>query len=413
MGKAFQRMAMLLSICLSAGENELTWLSREVWGSEGTDSSVVAQVLSWPFVEETGDGYRILPAFGAALARLFQRADPEAFVRAHSIMAEHERLAMERAQSIQDSTDFLDGWFARGRLAYYLAGVHPDESSYEFGHAFEESMSLDANITRIWLSTLVIRQRHLLEDHLRVVNFFFGFRAYTAYRIDEAKSYFDKVLEDDALDLYRAIALHLSALTVKEISDRLRPLRDSIELSHKLNLTQNEIMARNSLAAAYLTIGSKVPVTAERRQHLEEAVSLAEENLAASALISDKSYRAVCLSMHATTVWNTALLTKGDLRQLYDGVIEELTESIAAADQSYQNETALITLNQRASVNRDYGNYGDAIEDIKEAIERLSYGVESIRIKSRLGKTAGSLLKNVPSKLRPDVQEVLDELDHL
>lgn len=414
MSEAFQRIAMLLSVCLSVTEDELAWLAREVWGYEDTDSGVVAQVLSWPFVEETGDGYRTLPVIGVALARQFQQADPEAFAKAHSIMANRERAAIEGAQSPDEPQDFLDSWFARGRLAFYLAGVHPSESSYEFGHAFEESMSLDAYTTRVWLSTLVVRQRHLLADHLRVVNFFFGFRAYTASRLDEARYYFDQVLSDGTADLYRAIALHLSALITKAIPDRLMPLRESVELSRKLKLTQNEIMARNSLAAANMAIGRRsTPVTAEGRQYLEEAVRLSQENLARTPRVNDKSYLGVCLAMHATAVWNEALATKSDLRRVYDGVVEELTESIAAWDQSYQKENALLTLNQRASVNRDYGDYATAIEDLREAIVRLSYGFVSPGIKSRIGKTAGSLLRSAPVKLRSDVQSLLDELDNL
>jgi tetratricopeptide (TPR) repeat protein len=414
MSEAFQRFAMLLSICLSVTETELSWLAEEVWGHSDTGHAVIDQVFSWPFVEETGDGYRILPVVGVALARQFQQVDPDAFMKAHRLMADREREAMERTHSVDEVDDFLDGWFARGRLAFYLAGVHPDESSYEFGHAFEESMSLDARTTRIWLSTLVIRQQHLLADHLRVVYFFLGFRAYTANHLQEAKSYFDEVLDDDTSDVYRAISLHLSAQIIKVPQDRLKLLRESIDLSRKLELVQNEIMARNSLAAANVVIANSARRdTSESRQLFGEAVRLAEENLTVSRRIDDKSYLSVCLAMHATSVWDATLDMKGDLREVYDGVIKELNESIAAADRSRQVDVALRALNKRASVNRDYGDYQAAIDDLREATARLGYGFESSQLKVRIAKTAGSLRRGVPLKLRSEVENVLAELNNL
>jgi tetratricopeptide (TPR) repeat protein len=414
MPSALQRAAMLLSVCLAASEDELSVLAQEVWHEESSFTAI-SDLFGWPFIEERGDGYRVLPALAIPLARRFRQTEPKAFIEAHRIMADRERMQMERARMSEDVDTFLDAWYARGRLAFYLAGVRPDEAADEFGHAFEETLSLSPYETRIWLSTLVLRQRDLLTDYSRVVDFFSGFRAYTAHRITEANESFQRVLAaTDARDVYRAIALHLCALTVKAPTVGASLLVESIGLSRELGLIQNEVMARNSLAATYLSMSNRlsrdVQGVNERDIYSDLAYQAADENLNIARNSGDKSLLPYCLAMHATTSWIRARRRGSISEQVYNRAIDELSESISIADQLGQPETALRSLNQRATIHREYGDYNSTIADMKEAVDRLGYDNYLLDIRQRLGKTLGSLIRVVPVKQRKIVYALLDDI---
>jgi tetratricopeptide (TPR) repeat protein len=409
-----QRAAMLLSVCLAASEDELSALAQEVWHEENS-SAAISDLFGWPFIEERGDGYRVLPMLATSVARRFRQTEPEAFTEAHRILADRERMQMEHARLSEDMDTFLDTWYARGRLAFYLAGVRPDEAVAEFGHAFEETLSLSPYDTRIWLSTLVLRQRDLLSDYSRVVEFFSGFRAYTAHRINEARESFQRVLAaTDARDIYRAIALHLCALTVKAPTVGASLLVESIGLSRELELIQNEVMARNSLAATYLSMSNRlsrdVQGVNERDIYSDLAYQAAVENLNVARNSGDKSLLPYCLAMHAITSWIRAARRGSISEQVYNRAIDELSESIGVADQLGQPETALRSLNRRATIHRDYGDYDSSIADMREAVGRLGYDDYLLDIRQRLGKTLRSLIRVVPKKQQKIVYALLDDL---
>ncbi|MGP3952727.1 hypothetical protein [Streptomyces sp. 7N604] len=418
-GAVYGKVAMVLGICLSADREDLLELAGELWSGENSEpeepeelEAAVDSLLKAPFVEETASGWRINESLAPRLAARFMRDDEDVFRRAHRILAERETRAISELELLdqQDDDTFaqMERWFVQSRLAFYLAGVHAGESAQKFGEAFESAPYRDLSAARMWLSTLALRQAPLLEEHARVIEFFQGFRAYVAGRRDEAALHFSTVIQDDITDLYQAIALHLHAMCAGDAASRIEKLNKSIQVSEQLGLRENEIMARNSLVSAHFSQANKMngggKLTAARN-HLRRAQELADVNRAQARLMRDEAYRIYTLTQYARAAWLLAAGVDGkaadsaSARAVLPDVLDELAEAITISDRVGLSESALRSINQRASVLRDVGRTEEAVDELESSLHRIGPLTSSLPLRG-LAKTAGSMKRNAS----PDVK---------
>jgi tetratricopeptide (TPR) repeat protein len=430
---AFRHATFVLAVCLAASPEDLQSLIVQVWpGDEGGAGEAVKELLATSFVEETEAGWRINVALAPLLARSFLGEDEPAFLHAHTVLADREREALRRLErhrlereaphrsgEIENSGNEIDGWFAQGRLAFYLVGVQADEAVNQFGLTFESAPRQQLNIARMWLSLLVLRQAQFLGDYARVVAFFQGFRAYVSNRRDVARDYFDTTISDSQEDLYKAIALHLYAMCAEEPEDRIDDLAESVELSERLGLTENGIMARNSLCSALLsraTSLAKAGQHAEATRDLQLALELAETNVQRSSGIQFKEYLAYTIGQRAIVQWaivagiGRASARGTDARNKYPSVLDELRQAVGIAESAGLSDSVLYYINRIAGVLRDVGKAGEALEELESAVPRVTSVADPVQVR-RLGETARSLDKYLPRNLKPRLKRLLTALN--
>ncbi|MEU3889438.1 hypothetical protein [Streptomyces sp. NPDC029041] len=426
-GALYGKIAMLLSVCLATSKQELKELAATIWDDDPSDlADAVEQVLEAPYVEETASGWRMIESLAPHLARRFLSDDEESFRMAHETLVERENRALRELESLESSAtddEFddraqIESWFSQSRLAFYLAGVHSDQSAVKFGEAFESAPSRDIGAARMWLSTLVFRQEPLLGDQVRVILFFRGFRAYVSGQRNEAKRHFADIIRDDVGDIYEAIALHLHATSVDPVS-RISELQKSVTLSEQLAMLENEIMARNSLVSAYFARANKLmkskgeKLRSLARKDLEQALSLAELNRQRASHMRDRSYQIYTLTQHATAVWLVVQNKFGDAtaaqREVQE-VLDELSQARTIADSAGMVEPSLIARNQRASVLRDVHRVSEALDELESAIQLIGPVTEK-GIVRRLAKTSGSLLRDASNQDKRRITDLLNQFD--
>jgi len=380
--QGYRRAAMALSVCLASHREGLHDLVAQLWPDDReTVSAAVDKVLLAPFVEETSAGWRINSDFAVPFVQHFMEEDQGAFQQAHEILASREREAMSELGSAAPDVLEMERWFVQSRLAFYLAGVHADESVEQFGLAFESAPQREQTPARLWLSTLVFRQRPLIGTHIRVIAFFEGFRAYVAGQRSEALSHLNDVIAGDHEDLYQAIGLHLYAICLYKPSDRIHDLTKSVELSERLGLSENSIMARNSLVVAHFAMANELRRSGQgslSQRHLRLAERLSKLNLQQALGTSVRGYQAYALTEHAAVQWALVAGTDGrggmtpGAQKLLPVVIGELSDAISVADSQGMSDTALYIINQRASKLRDGGRVTEALSELENAAQRIS-----------------------------------------
>ena len=376
------RCGFILALSINIASNELSSVVNEIWPETTLTETEVNSLSEWPFVLTGDSGWSMLPPVSAVLSLRLEQSDPLLFTRVHEHLADRE--------ASRTGVDELESWFIGGRTAYYLAGVDPAVSATRFGEAFEEAPVVDRTSCRIWLARLVNRQSHLLGENSRVVSFFKGFQHYIEGNYRMAAAQFDLVLAADDADMYRAIALHLRALSGRSRNaDYVATmLSRSVELSAQLGLGVNEVMARNSLIWLFV----------RRQFSLEDILDLAELNVRRSRELEDKNLLGWCIRTNAVVRWLNYVGYSRDrvseeARAALPELLGDLSEALALSEATDDPETVLFTLNDRASMFCDVGDIENAYIELETALEKAtSLGIPS-RVLTGLGKTSGRAAK--------------------
>ena len=399
--KSVLRAAWVLSTVLAVEAAVLVELLGELWPDDEHHEQALVELLDWPMVERTTDGYRLTDASVGAFRSSFAEADPVRFRRVHELLAaleEREELAAEPEE----------GWFIRGRVAYYLAGYDPDSAMQAFGKSFSTPPVMERSKARMWLSWLAVRQESLMPGSQREISFYRGFRAYVLGSRVEARREFDSVIGRGDADVYEAMASHFAGLLRRrdQPDEGISLLQESVRQSHELDLTENEIMARQSLVAAL--------TARQATSDLGEANALAKLNLSEAVQTDDEYLIFWCRKSAALTRW--LFLTDGGAHvtgAAHSAASEIVAELRSVAEDALYGdpETALLAENDAAIVWRDLGDYQEALNEITAAIGQASTVDVRIPTLVRLAKTTGSLLPAAPPALRPAIREALDWLN--
>jgi hypothetical protein len=387
-----KRLVWLLSVGLGLTEAEIGTLLPQIWPDE---SSAVAidnsrLIASWPFVESTSESLRIAAGLEPLLAADFLKGDPEHFQIAHEVLAAHE-------ESLEEADDEVEGWYSRGRIAYYLAGTNPDRSVGEFGNAFARPPILDRFSCRMWLTTLVDHQSYLLADHQRELAFFRGFRLYTSGRTRAALEQFEAVVADDVVDTYGAIARHLGGVI---LLGRNPPLgfawiQLSLDMSRDLHIAENEVMARNTLIWALVRRAQEQ--VNDPGPDLDRARQLAVENSKVARATQDRSLIAWSTRSEAAVVWlsltrmrtHSSGASTADRTRLLNLLHQSQELSWAIGD----FETAGFAANDAASILRDSGELDRGLDELESFLFRLGDLRGPFSVLRNMAKTTGSIIR--------------------
>lgn len=402
------RAILLLSVCLDAAPEVLASLAGLIWGDGARGAQVaVWQLTDSPLVEVVAEGIRVTPEVGPVLALHFQSTDPEAFYQAHQHLVHVEEERFTREMASEDEWVQQDAWLARSRQAFYLSPLAPASAADEFGTAFATAPVGDAQAARMWLSTLVLRQESWFGPQARLLAFFHGFRAYVAGDRVRARREFEAVLADGLEDRYQAIAGHLFALCLP-LQKRLPHLQTSIALSRTTGLVENELMARNSQITTHLALAVRADARNQPdvvAQELAAGLVAADAAIDSTVVVWDKRLAGILHGSHARALWHSVAGLHGrDARskaaiEALPLVLGEYREALVGSDLADSAPESLLILNQIASVNRDVGQYAEALAALEEALDRRTPWNDAAVIE-RLRKTARSLRRRVPRALR-------------
>jgi hypothetical protein len=407
-----QSVGLLLSVALTVPRSTVEDIAGSIWPQDGAPRQGLEDILTWPFVIAADNDLTMLESVALPLATHFREHHPDEFRAAHGSLADFER-------SREDSADPRTSWFARSRTTFYVAAIDPDLGGERFGEAFEEAPSLDRTASRLWLSDLVMRQGPFM-DRVRVASFFRGFRNYIGGDWEVAADAFDSVIGTTEQDLYRAIALHLRAVVSKKEADQsvIDLLSESVQLSSRLGLPVNEVMARHSLAWVYVR-KARSGSRAESQHQLGTAVELAERSVQQSVEIGDKYLVSWCNKSVAQMRWMAFVGPKHDREppaaavEAAPGLIADLSEALSIADAADEVESALLTLNEIASIHRDLGQVEDALWELADARERASSLVVAPGVVRKLRQTAQSVARIADPQQRQVANELEAALEQL
>ncbi len=375
---AIVRGGLALSLSVTIEPDQLQALVRRLWPDTALTEVELSELIDWPFVIAGQSGWSMLQPMARVLSTYFRDADQVLFTSAHELLA-----SMEKSRTPSDE---LDDWFISGRTAYYLAGVDPTVSAGQFGEVFEHAPVVDRTSCRVWLAGLVDRQSHLLGDTSRTVSFFRGFRHYVSGNRRAAAREFTRVLAGEDADIYRAISLHLGALSIRSqmAENVVDMIRQSVELSEKLRLGVNEVMARQSLIWLLLRHGT--PKT--------DLISLAEYNVERSKSLADRNLLGWTRRTYAVMQWlnlvgDTRDHVTEEARSEAPSLLGDLSEALALAEATDDPETVLFILNDRASIFCDLAELEDAEIELEAALDRAGGLGYASRVLASLGKTCG------------------------
>lgn len=346
------------------------------------------RLLSRPFVERMADGVRVAEPMAAAVRNWFHESDPDGYVMVN------RRLLGDEIAAMEDREDETERWFARGRVAFYLAAIDPAESAESFIETFAEPPPGDVGPWRSWLADLVLKQRDRLTGQARALNFFEGFTAYKDGRFRVAQEHLEAVIESAEQDRYRAIALHLWSL-IRDRDPRVDSrLREAVELSAQLGLAENEVMARNTLV--FRLIGQGYAKKRHWDPAIAEAAMLADANLARAETTRDPYLQAWCRSAAAQSRW----LRDTDSRRRPDLVSDEDAEQVigllaVATDQALRIgdiHSVVESVNESAQILRDRGQHGRAVSILEDYFYRIR-DLDPPPSARRWGQTASSIAR--------------------
>lgn len=404
-----QRAAQVLATAVAVAESMLATTLRDVFSVRDPSvlNAAMTDLLQRPFVERVAEGYRVSEPLAALLRTQFRDEDPESFAAVNRRLLDAERTHFELVE------DESERWFVRGRISFYLAAIDPEESAESFIETFARPPAGDPGPPRSWLAQLAIRQRDSLQSEPRSLHFFQGFRDYKAGDFASARQHFEEVLVTSERDSLRAIALHLWSV----LSDRSPlsegNLRESVSLSQELGLTENEVMARNTLVFKLVAKGSRSQRS--NSPSLREAARLAQTNLQQAENLGDDYLRIWCLSAQAQAVW----LSVSDNRQnpgavdpvLVASLGSNLRTAVAQASAMSDLESAAVAVNASASMYRDRGEYSRAVDEIVDAFDAWRR-LEAPTAARRWLKTLGSLRSaNVDPQTKARASRVIGDVD--
>jgi tetratricopeptide (TPR) repeat protein len=393
------RLASIVAIAPILPVPALRSISARLWPELEHVEDDIARLRTLPFVRESPAGLRVVDGFARPLANSFWRRDPHGFREVHKALADRER-------EHEPDSDPDGGWFIRGRIAYYLAGYDSRASVQSFGEMFKWPPVLSRTECRMWLCSLVDRQGYLLSHHEREVTFYRGFAHYVVGEWSEAWSAFEAVLGRGPSDMYRAIALHLAGRIdrAERPSQGMERLRESVDLSSTLMLTENEIMSRNTLVWSLIAAASGSPA---RDTKLREADMLARSNARRSRAVGDRGLSMWCARTAVMANWLQLTSLHTTLSPVPSGQVEaSMAELLAVRDAATELgdwETVVVAHNDALTIYRDAGRIEEAVELVEDAARRLEWIRIESRQLTRLCQTARSLLhltKDPPLRTR-------------
>lgn len=380
------RLAEVVACVIAQPIATICDIAERVW--EGFDRSSAETLRRRPFIEDVVGGVRLSDYRAAELTARFRADDPAAFAAVHRYLAETENDALEREEDPEER------WFIRGRTAFYLAGIDPSQSVAEFGETFTEPPVVERTAGRLWLSALVERQAPLLSKAERAVIFFRGFRQYVLGSRAAARADFEQVVRTNEQDRYRAVALHLLGTMQRdrEVADRLT--RESVVLSSRLGIAENEIMARHTLSWS-ITAAAQSSPREHRGPLIDEAFALASLNDSRANQTQDDYLVAWCSRTKSIVEW----LRLTDFRSNVDD--EALSDASRIESNLYKAsrlaleigdlETACLAANDAVGVWRDIGSFDIAITEAVEFLDELTEFHAAPATLENLAKTLGSM----------------------
>lgn len=381
-----QIVAQVLATALSVTPSALSRVASIGLAATRTgEGRATERLLRRPFVEHLDGGYRISEPFASQLRRRFKENYPTAHAEVSDALLRIETERLSRAESNNDQ------WFTRGRIAFYLAAIDPEESAERFLDAFAHPPSGDPGPPRSWLANLVFKQYNELAHQGRTIAFFQAWMAYKSGRFREAGRDFETVVESTELDAARAVSLHLLSIIQPQNPRSEEDLHEAIALSHDLGLLENEVMATNSLVYRLVTRAER---NAGDRDDIHAAAVLARDNLRNTGASGDEYLRVWCLSASAQTSWLDASRLRAEAESVPPDVVHAVYQLLDAARvlawRIRDFESFAEAVNTRAQIHRDLGEYESAIATLEAGLTRL-HEFDPPRAANRWGKTAGSM----------------------
>jgi len=405
--------AWILACAISLTEAEIAKLLTSLWPDLREPERAAAELGTWPFIEKGENGWRVSATRARLIAAHFRRTDASKFRQLHELLVEQE-------QQREREADEDENWFIRGRIAFYLAGVDQQKSINEFGHEFEQSPLMDRTLCRMWLSSLVIRQADLLSERSREVGFFRAFRLYVEGRLNDALEQFEHVISSSKEDLYEAIALHLAGFIERRRNPgvALPRLERSVVLSSKLNLLDNEIMARNSLVWALIDHWRQTsPETTTEK--VESAHRYADENLVVALRSGVPILLARCRETAAAVewLWSVARVGIQESRSRTKAILAALRESKRTLLALHDYDGAVHSANYAAQILVDLGepsgDYSSALAEIGDILEAVNWVTTPVPSLVRLGKTVGSICGRASAEQSQTAHALLNRINQI
>jgi hypothetical protein len=404
------RAAWLLSTALALPADDFESLLRELWPELDSPETAISELADWPFVELSLDGYRLIDEVAQEFRSQFLEMDPGRLYRAHELL-----VALE---SEREAADPDENWFVRGRIAFYLAGYDQDLSAATFGEAFQSAPVMDRTACRIWLSGLAVHQEPLLSSKHREIAFFRGFRAYVLNERNDALNAFKEVLSVEAGDAYEALASHLAGVLMRRSypDQSVELITDSIELSERLELRDNEVMARQSLITVLIAEARNDRSTAPGR--LAQADELAALNLRVAQTTEDLFLTLACERMDAIARWLNVSDFGGRAQEVSDELATQLIERLRANWQQSLamdlTENAALAADDLATIIRDRGDPAAALREVTAFLDAARNRHIPASGLQHLAKAVGSLFRVTnDAEVRRDIGTLLDRLNGL
>jgi hypothetical protein len=361
------RLAKLLALALSVSPEVLVRIGQEIW-PRGDYQTAVDDLRRRPYVTDTTTGIRLVEPMRGALAAEFRTEEPERSREVHGLLV--------RLEEEEQNDDPLDRWFVQGHVAFYLAGVDPARSVDMFGDTFAWPPIFARTPHRLWLSSLVVRQEPLLFDYAREIAFFRGFSRYIGRDLIGARSDFREVIFPARADRYDALASHLLAVILKNGREAEALHRRSIQLSVSLNMTENEVMARNSLVWAMARRARTMKDDpAGRRRVLRDALGRARENQRVARDTDDSILQVWCDRTAVSIEWDE-LTDFGRrfpeaARVRSSELVESLRNVSLQALDLAEIETYVFSETEAILILRDIGDTSSALAELATFVDRL------------------------------------------
>lgn len=388
-----KRAGAVLACCLKFSPQDLTDALEDLW--QDTSAEAVSTLRRWPFVDAYGQSWQMDQDVAPLLRETFRAQEPEHFRSLHNALATRFRKGSKRQPAELR-------WTSNVQVAFYSAGVDEAASARGFERAFWENPNpVNNRRNRLWVAALFERQAPLLSEHQREFAFFSAFRRYNLAEPseDRGESRFEEVLATPKNDRAQAISEHLLGVLIKSRDpDRaIRLYKSSVELSENLNIPENEVRARQSLAMALTNVdparaANTAALNYKRAQETGDRALIDWTALADAAL----RWQSRKLPGHFVDAFE---------RQAIDAQLKSTLESCLKRG---DRESALQTLNSLALQHSDMDDTDAAIAFLEQAAEIVRKSRDIPSVVSNLSKTTQAVHRGAKSREQLDRLSVLE-----
>ncbi len=394
-------LGFALSCAISAETDTVRALAESVWGIvddfEFHDAN--ESLMRRAFVQEIDRGIRILTPLRTEIQLQFEREDPERFLSVFARLAE-----LEASSGVVEPP--AAAWSTEARIAYYLAPIDAHGSASRLTAAFVSPPVDEVTAARQWVADLAVAQERFLSDgHLRELTFFRAFRAYQSGDRQAAIAGFRAVLStgDGVRDRVGAIAAHLHAVMQPYATNAESLVEESIAVSRQLGLTENLVMAQNTLAGRLL-----------RKRDFTRAAQVAEDALAV-ARTSGSPYLLCFTSVtHIDATWLS--LTNDRTTQGPPALADRYVGDLLRLAREYRSlgdfGGSIHAVNSAAGILRDSGRSAEALSLVEDEAPHFGVYADPAELK-RIAQTVGSLLRDLAADERSRAHRLLALVDQL